>query len=205
LSTNIPFRIENALLSVFTPISEKNIYLYTDSIDFIINMSTGSDVNVCLWIGEEELLKTFPINTFVLGIWSTSLKISRKYRYPGDYEVKVVVSNSISSVILKKNIIVMSNVSGLIVGTTYSPIIYLHQSANDSGRAYFLFSYEGDTCAASHSNVSFTLGESNSSYTFGPFWLGMDFFQKHHLYMISWLWVIRTEHLLLKIKLAQKH
>jgi hypothetical protein len=131
--------------------------------------------------------------------------MSKKYRYPGDYEVKAAVSNSISSVILKKNIIVMSNVSGLIVGTTYSPIIYLHQSANDSGRAYFLFSYEGDTCAASHSNVSFTLGESNSSYTFGPFWLGMDFFQKHHLYMISWLWVIRTEHLLLKIKLAQKH
>jgi hypothetical protein len=130
-----------------------------------------------LWIGEEELLKTFPINAFVQGIWSTSLKISKKYRYPGDYEVKAAVSNSISSVILKKNITVMSNVSELIVGSKYSPITYLHQSTRDSGRAYFLFSYEGETCAASHSNVSFTIDESNSSYTFGPFWLGMDFIQ----------------------------
>jgi hypothetical protein len=140
-------------------------------------MSTGSDVNVDLWIGEEELLKTFPINAFVQGIWSTSLKISKNYRYPGDYEVKAAVSNSTSSVILKKNITVMSNVSELIVGSKYSPITYLHQSTRDSGRAYFLFSYEGETCAASHSNVSFTIYESNSSYTFGPFWLGMDFIQ----------------------------
>ena len=171
----VPFSILNACLNILTPIStfQNNIYLYTQSIDFIIDLSIGTDVHVDLYTGEEELFNTLPISNFIPGIWSSPLKISRTYRYPGDYKVKAVISNSVSAVVLTKQITVMSNVSGLIVELKNSPVIYLHQSTDDSGRAYFQFKYQGMTCAASHSSLSFTVGYSNAIY--GPFWLGMDF------------------------------
>ena len=171
----VPNSILNAFLNILTSISQSQntIYLYSQSIDFIIDMSIGTDVQVDLYTGEEELFNTLPIRNFIPGIWSSPLKISRTYRYPGDYKVKAVISNSVSAVVLTQQITVMSNVSGLIVELKNSPVIYFHQSTDDSGRAYFQFKYQGITCAASHSNVSFTVGDSNTNY--GPFWLGMDF------------------------------
>jgi hypothetical protein len=138
-------------------------------------MSIGDNVRVELYIGEEELIHTLPIHSFIPGIWSSPLAITKKYRYPGDYKVTAIISNSISSIILTKQITVMSSVSGLIVELKNSPVICLHQSIKDYGRAYFQFKYEGLTCAASHANISFTVGDSTSTY--GPFWLGMDFIQ----------------------------
>ena len=136
-------------------------------------MSIGTDVQVDLYIGEEELCNTLPTSNFIQGIWSSPLKINKTYKYPGDYKVRAVIYNSVSAVVLTKQITVMSNISGLIVELKYTPVIYLHHSTHDSGRAYFQFKYQGNTCAASHSNVSFTVGDSNTTY--GPFWLGMDF------------------------------
>jgi hypothetical protein len=171
-------KIQNAFLTILTPVSptQNNIYLYNKSIDFIIDMSIGANVRVELYIGEEELIRSLPINSFIPGIWSSPLKITKKYRYPGDYKVTAIISNSVSSIILTKKITVMSSVLGLIVELKYYPVIYLHQSTKDYGRAYFQFKYTGTTCAASHANVSFTVGDSSPIY--GPFWLGMDFIQK---------------------------
>jgi hypothetical protein len=139
-------------------------------------MSIGANVRVELYIGEEELIHTLPTNRFIPGIWSSPLKITKKYRYPGDYKVTAIISNSVSSIILTKKITVMSSVKGLIVELKYSPVIYLHQSTKDYGRAYFQFKYVGSTCSASHANISFTVGDSTP--IFGPFWLGMDFILK---------------------------
>jgi hypothetical protein len=169
--------IQNAYLTILTPVSQSqnNIYLYNKSIDFVIDMSIGDNVKVELYIGEEELINSLPITNFIPGVWSSPLKITKKYRYPGDYKVTAIISNSVSSIILTKKITVMSSVIGLIVELKYTPVIYLHQSMKDYGRAYFQFKFVGTTCAASHANVSFTIGDSTSVY--GPFWLGMDFIQ----------------------------
>jgi hypothetical protein len=169
--------IQNANLKILEPVSptQNNIYLYNKSIDFIIDMSFGANIIVELFTGEEELIHTLPISRFIPDIWSSPLTITKKYRYPGDYKVTAIISNSVSSIILTKQITVMSSVSGLIVELKNSPVIYFHQSTKDYGRAYFQFKYEGLTCAASHANISFTVGDS--TFTYGPFWLGMDFFQ----------------------------
>ena len=68
----------------------------------------------------------------------------------------------------------MSNVSGLIAALKYSPVIYLHNSIEDSGRAFFQFHYQAETFAASHANISIFVGD-RANLSFGPFWLDMDF------------------------------
>jgi hypothetical protein len=140
-------------------------------------MTSGTDVRFDLFIGEENLLNTLPVRVLVPGFWSSSFKISRVYKYPGDYVVTAYIWNSISSVVLTKEITVMSNVSGLIAELKYSPVLYQQHSNQNYGRAYFQFQYNGNTCAGSHANVSFTVGDINSSSIYGPFWLGMDFIQ----------------------------
>jgi hypothetical protein len=174
LLNNIEVNIQNVALIISTPIYPfKNIFLYNESIDFVIDLSVGSNVKVDLYIGEEEIFNSLPISSFIPGIWQAPLKLTRTYKYPGDYKVTAVLSNSVSSITLTKQITVMSNVTGLIVELKNSPVIHLQHSNDDYGRAYFQFKYEGKTCAASHANVTFTVGDSNRIY--GPFWLGMDF------------------------------
>ena len=177
MALNLQSSIQNALLTIMTQISQNNIFLYTNPTDFIIEMTSGTDVQIDLFIGEENLLKTLPIRVFVPGFWSSSFKVSRVYKYPGDYVVTAYISNAISSVVLTKEITVMSNVSGLIAELKNSPVIYQQRSNQNYGRAYFQFQYKGKTCAGSHANVSFTVGDINSSSMYGPFWLGMDFIQ----------------------------
>ena len=94
----VPIIFQNANLKISTPVSssQNNIYLYTQSIDFIIDMSTGTDVTVVLYIGEEELINTLPISSYIPGIWSSPLNITKNYRYPGDYKVTAIISNSVS-------------------------------------------------------------------------------------------------------------
>jgi hypothetical protein len=168
--------IQNAVLTIETPIYPlQNIFLFNQSIDFVIDLSLGSNVKVDLFIGEEKILNSLPISSFIPGMWYAPLKLTRTYKFPGDYKVTAILSNSISSITLTKQITVMSKLSGLIVELKYSPIIYLPHSNDDYGRAYFQFKYEGQTCAPSHANVTFTVGDSNRIY--GPFWLGMDFIQ----------------------------
>jgi hypothetical protein len=152
--------IQNAVLTIATPINPlKNIFLFNESIDFVIDLSVGSNVKVDLFIGEEKILNSLPISTFIPGIWQAPLKITRTYKYPGDYKVTAILSNSVSSITLTKQITVMSKLSGLIVELKYSPIIYLPHSSHDFGRAYFQFKYEGQTTAPSNANITFTVGD----------------------------------------------
>lgn len=176
LSSSSKIGIVNPELAIMTPISylQNNIYLYSKPIDFIVNLSYGTDVKVDLYIGEEELLNKFPSSTFISGAWPSPLKITRSYTYPGDYRVTAVISNEVSSFKLTKFITVMSNVSGLIVELKHSPVIFQYQSIKDVARAYFQFHYQENTCAGSHANVTFKIGDYLNS-SFGPYWLGMDF------------------------------
>ena len=144
--------------------------------NIVVDMSFGTDVNIVLFVGEEESLKTLPISSSVVGEWSSPWIETISYRYPGDYNVTVYLSNSVSSFTLVQVIKVMSNVSGLIVETKSSPIVYLVHSTKSYGRAFFQFHYQEATYAASHAKVSFTVNDNLSS-TYGPFWLGMDFIQ----------------------------
>ena len=138
-------------------------------------MSAGSNVKIVLFIGEEDALNALPVTSVIIGNWSSPWNIRRTYRFPGDYKVTAIISNSVSLFTISKKITVMSNVSGLIVNLKNSPVIFRYQSINGFGRAYFQFHYQLNTLAASHANVSFTI--SSTSKKFGPFWLGMNFIQ----------------------------
>ena len=157
-----------------TPVSPyQNIYLFPKPIDFIIDMDSGTNVRVYLYISEQE---ASPINRSVLGYWKSPLNITANYTYPGDYKVSVIISNEVSSVSLTKTITLMSDVSGLIVELKYSPVIYRHRSLEDSGRAFFQFHYQANTYAALYPiNVTVSVGDSTNK-VLGPFWLGLDYF-----------------------------
>ena len=170
-----PKLIQNPSLTIQTPVSG-NIFSFSNSVNFVIDMSFGTDVSAVLYIGEEESLKTWAITNYVVGEWLSPWIVTRSYRYPGDYNVTVLLSNSVSSFTLVQAIKVMSNVSGLIIELKNSPVVYLVHSIKSYGRAYFQFHYQGSTYAASHAKVSFTVNDNLGS-TFGPFWLGMDFIQ----------------------------
>ena len=91
--------IENPRLLIMTPVSlSQNIYLFSEIITFILDVSSGTNVQVQLYIGEEQFLKTLPISQLESGLWIKPLNINRYYKYPGDYTVTAIFSNSISSV-----------------------------------------------------------------------------------------------------------
>ena len=151
--------------------SSSNIYLFENQIDFIIDMTMGSNVLIVLYFGEELILNALPLNKSIIGDWATSKTISRKYAYPGDYNVSLYLSNSISSFNITNLISVMSDVNGLIVELESSPVLYL--PTKGTGRAFFQFKYFGNSCAGSHANVSFI--SKITGKKLGPFLLGMDF------------------------------
>ena len=154
--------------------SSSNIYLFENTIDFIIDMTMGSNVLIVLYFGEELILNSWPLNKSIIGDWNNSIMISRKYAYPGDYNVSLYLSNSVSSFNITNLISVMSDVNGLIVELESSPVLY--QSSKAAGRAFFVFRYTNNSYAGSHSDVSFSVGDVNNA-NLGPFWLGMDFTQ----------------------------
>jgi hypothetical protein len=133
----------------------------------------GTNAQVYLFISENI---SSPKNRSVIGSWSSSLKITANYSYPGDYKVTVVISNELSSVTITKSIKLMSDVSGLIVELKYSPVVYRHQSIEDSGRAFFEYHYQPKTYAALYPiNVTISVGD-NTNQVLGPFRLGLDYF-----------------------------
>jgi hypothetical protein len=166
--------IENPSLTI-TPVNKStNIYNFKSQINFSIDMTLGSNVLIVLYIGDEIVLSTLPSNQSVIGDWKNPVSFSKKYKYPNTYTVTAYVSNAINSFNLSKEILVMSEVHGLIAELQSSPVLYLSSLA--AGRAFFQFKYLGNDCSGSHANVSIASG-SGSNTVLGDFWLGMDFVQ----------------------------
>ncbi len=96
--------------------------------------------------------------------------IKYAYRNPGDFQIKVNISNALSYFTFTQLIRIMSRVDDLIPGLVQTPITYF----SGTGLADFTFIYAGTSKAGSHALITFWPGDSaNSSY--GPFQLGMDF------------------------------
>jgi hypothetical protein len=161
-------------MKILSPVSPyQSLYLFSKPVDFIIDMNMGTNVKVYLFISENV---TSPINRSVSGYWSSSMKITANYTYPGDYKVTVVMSNEVSSVTITNSITLMSDVSGFIVELKNSPVIYRHRSIEDYGRAFFQFHYQPNTYAALYpTNVTISVGDTTNK-VLGPFRLGLDYF-----------------------------
>jgi hypothetical protein len=160
-------------------------YAYTFTSDslleltFSLSMESGSNVNIKIATGDELDPSVPNIQIATSGSWQNGVNnvqygsIGYAYRSPGDYQIRVNLSNSLNSVTLTKSITIISPVDGLVPGLAQSPVVFKSYARN-AALAQFVFGYFGSTKAGSHATVRFWPGDAVNSVQ-GPFLLGMDF------------------------------
>jgi hypothetical protein len=132
-------------------------------------MIFGSNVKLDIFYGDESI-PTIPTNsTFKPSDWNSSHLFSWLYKNPGNYTLKVNISNRFSSYLLSYRIAIITEITDLIPGLSRPTVKIL-----DSAFAYFKFSYKGLTKSGWNANVTYWPGDELNA-TFGPFSLGMDF------------------------------
>jgi len=156
--------------------STTNAYPFETNLSFTIDITFGSNINYFLYTGEESSLKTQPINGSTKGIWTSPITISKNYKYPGNYNVTLILSNSLGEVSITKLVKVMTSVEGLCARVQTTPVLYL--SSKGAARAYFQFFYNGSNNPASQGEVTINSGDQNLNPEVGPFWLGMDYIER---------------------------
>ena len=151
--------------SILTPL----IYEFNNSpIKFTISLASGSNVRVQIYFGDEKLDQpTF--DSLTPGEWKNNYEQFHVYSKPGDFSIKVIVSNAISSFVIERNISVISRLDNIDVSLTENPVKF----KDFGGNAEFLFRCNA-TKAGSHAFLTFWSGDSNN-FTNGPFYLNMDF------------------------------
>ena len=168
----------NPTFLIMTPINAPDLYLFSSPIYFKIDMSTGSNVQIKLTTVSTRLTTigynstNIIYNNLIRGDWKSSLIIPYNYTYPGYYNVSLTISNALSSFNFTRSIRVMSSCGDLIPFLQKKPVLYL--SSRSAGRAFFQFSFKGNSYAGAEAVVSFNVGDAIGT-TLGPFWLGMNF------------------------------
>ncbi|RMZ97507.1 polycystin-1-like isoform X2 [Brachionus plicatilis] len=110
---------------------------------------------------------------------SNTHKISYNFIHPGDYLVKVTLSNHLGSFTLTEQISIISKVDGLVPALAdLNPDNYVLFEVTDGtagkGVAEFVFQYEAESKAGSHASIVFWPGDL-TNLTNGPFFFKMDF------------------------------
>ena len=193
VSLNTTFEISSPIVNPtfsITPTSDARIasspaytYQFTynaNTISFTISMQSGSNVNIQIFTGEEVASTSAPsINIDTTGDWNNGINnvnyntITYTYINPGDFDIKVNISNYMNYFTFVQHITIISKVDDLVPGLMNSPVIFSFNDGN-YGTAQFTFAYIGTSKAGSHSTVTFWPGDTQNA-TYGPFTLGMDF------------------------------
>lgn len=166
-----------------------NIYTFPHENYFDIAMDSGSNVRIEINAdldGEILLNGINLIDVQTIGEWSTVAKsqsntyrISYNYINPGDFLIKVKLSNFLGTFILSKKIKLISKVDGLlprVADLNPNNYVAFERTSENKGRATaeFVFQFEGDSKAGSHASIIFWPGDLLNS-TNGPFLFNMDF------------------------------
>ena len=185
---NGTFEISSPIINATFTISNfpfnSYMYVYPDPFNFVINMLMGSNVRVRVFYGDESNSNIPGSDWTFTGDWPGPYLFSHAYQNPGDYVIKVNVSNFINFYSTTKYISIVSGLDGLNCSLFQNPVIYKSTAA---GIANFMFQFMGNTKAGSHSNVTLYAGDS-SSIIYGPFILGMDFVNNINSNPISYVY-----------------
>ena len=166
-----------------------NKYTFPQENYFDISMDSGSNVRIEINAdldGEILLNGINLIDIQTTGEWSTvtnspsnTYRISYNYINPGDFLIKVRLSNFLGNFIITKQISIISKVDGLLPAVAdLNPNNYVlferTSETKGKGIADFVFQSEGDSKAGSHASIIFWPGDLINS-TNGPFLFKMDF------------------------------
>ncbi|CAF0863211.1 unnamed protein product [Brachionus calyciflorus] len=166
----------------------ENTYTFGTSIIFVITMDSGANVRIDLNtdFNNDNLITNNKIGILLPGEWTRNsneapnkYKINYLYDNPGDYLIRLELSNALGRFVLTKQISLISTVDGLLPGLIdLNPNNYVlfesSDGVNGKGLAEFVFMYSGITKSGSHSLVRFWPGDMANT-TYGPFKLSMDF------------------------------
>lgn len=159
-------------LSITSALNQGNLHLYNDSIQIQTNLASGSNVIIQVSTGDG-----YSTQNSYHGDWNPSnpFLLSYKFNYPGDYIVKILISNAVSSYNFNETISIVSGVDDLEIGLANSPLI--NKPTEGGAVAFYQFHYKDNSMAGSHAQLSFNPGDALVTTNFGPFLLDMDFVQ----------------------------
>ena len=156
------------------------MYAYNaNKITFAIGMQSGSNIKITIYTGDELQDSLTPnIEIATVGDWNNGINnvigqmITYNYTRPGDFQIKVNLSNTQGFFLFSQTIRIISKVDNLIPSLRVSPVYF--KTYSGIGLAEYMFTCDETSKAGSHSLVTFWPGDSTNA-TYGPFTLGMDF------------------------------
>lgn len=166
------FEISSSLVNpqlIISPFKNNNVYEFLPTaIDYIIKVERGTNVRLDFYFGDEENSEPSASRLFA-GEWISDFVYTYTHSRPGDYIVRVKVSNAFSNYDFYKRISVISRVDKLACFPQPSIVLLKFEKAFVEFRVKSI----GNSDPGSRTTVKFWPGDSTNS-TYGPFMLGMN-------------------------------
>ena len=178
--------IINPNLRINTPYTFGTVFAYPDTtlISFQFDMSSGTNVKIQIFYGDEAD-SSVPSESWICpGDWIGPILRSHNYSDPADYKLTIILTNVVNTSLLINTIPIVSKLDGIQAGLFSSPVVW----TPSGGIANYKFWCVGIPKGCSHATVVFSPGDAKNP-TYGPFSVGMDVINNYNKVSLSYTYM----------------